>query len=91
MALSLYDIKRVLRPNRNTDPIDDFRILNSWTEYEEDNRRSPEKRKLKYLCYELEVLNPATGERKRLFKAIRFARVIRLPAGANQSTSFMDM
>ena len=36
-------------------------------------------------------MNPDTGERIHLFKAIKFARVIRLPANAKQSTAFMNM
>uniref|UniRef100_UPI0026DCEAC1 serine-rich protein n=1 Tax=Lachnoclostridium phocaeense TaxID=1871021 RepID=UPI0026DCEAC1 len=46
---------------------------------------------LEYLCYELEVMNPDTGERTHFYKAIKLARVIRVPANAKQSTSFMDM
>lgn len=89
--LSLFDIKRLLNPEKTSNPVDDFRVIQSWAEYDESSSKIPEERNLEYLCYELEVLNPATGERTRFFKAIRFARVIRLPANAKQSTAFMDM
>jgi len=36
-------------------------------------------------------MNPETGEKMHFFKAIKFLRVIRLPKGAKQSTSLMDM
>ena len=36
-------------------------------------------------------MNPDTGEHMHCYKAIKFARVIRLPASAKQSTAFMDM
>ena len=89
VVLSFYDIKKILRPDRDEDPIEDFRVIESWTEYEESG--DDKNKKLEYLCYEFEAMNPSTGKKQRLFKAIRFCRVIRLPASANQSTSFMDM
>ena len=89
--LSLFEIKKLLTPDKTSEPVDDFRIIQSWAEYEEDSDKSPAHRNLKYLCYELEVMNPYTGERKHFYKAIKFARVIRLPANAKQSTVFMDM
>lgn len=89
--LSLFEIKKILTPVHNAVPEDDFRVIQSWAEYDEQSSKSPEQRNLKYLCYELEVMNPDTGERTHFFKAIRFARVIRLPANAKQSTAFMDM
>ena len=89
--LSFFDIKRLLNPEKDSTPVDDFRVIQSWAEYDENSSKEPDKRNLEYLCYELEVLNPQTGERTRFYKAIKFARVIRLPANAKQSTSFMDM
>lgn len=89
--LSLYEIKQILHPQQLNDPTDDFRILNSWAEYDEESSKSPEERNLNYLCYELETMNPENGKRSHLYKAIKFARVIRLPADAKQSTAFMDM
>lgn len=91
MALSLFDIKRLLNPEKSSEPVDDFRVIQSWAEYDENSSKAPENRNLEYLCYELEVMNPSTGERTHFYKAIKFARVIRLPANAKQSTSFMDM
>ena len=89
--LSLYEIKNILNPKRNDDPEDDFRIIQSWAEYDENSSKTPECRNLEYLCYEIEVLNPDTGKTQHYYKAIKFARVIRLPANAKQSTAFMDM
>lgn len=89
--LSLYEIKNILNPKRNDDPEDDFRIIQSWAEYDENSAKTPECRNLEYLCYEIEVLNPDTGKTQHFYKAIKFARVIRLPANAKQSTSLMDM
>ena len=89
--LSLFDIKRLLSPGRDDTPVDDFRIIQSWAEYDDSSSKDPELRNLEYLCYELETMNPATGERTHFYKAIRLARVERLPANAKQSTSFMDM
>ena len=88
--LSLFQMKQILHPAKETMPEDDFRILDSWAEYD-DSSQNPEERNLEYLCYEIEVMNPATGERTHCYKAIKMARVIRLPADAKQSTSFMDM
>lgn len=88
--MSLYEIKNILSPQKVTNPQDDVRIIQSWTEYEDNPRVSPEERNLEYMCYELEVMNPETGEITRFYKALKFARVIRLPADAKQSTSFMD-
>lgn len=89
--LSLFEIKRILNPDKVSMPADDFRVLQSWAEYDDESSKTPEDRNLEYLCYELEVMNPDTGERRHIFKAIKFARVIRLPAWAKQSTSMMDM
>lgn len=89
--LSLYEIKNILSPRRNDDPEDDFRIIQSWAEYDENSSKTPECRNLEYLCYEIEILNPDTGKSQHIYKAIKFARVIRLPANAKQSTALMDM
>lgn len=89
--LTLYDIKRYLNPEKSTSIVDDYRIIDSWAEYEEDSSPYPEQRKLKYLIYEIEVCNQRTGEISRVFKAVKFARVIRVPASAKQSTSLMEL
>ena len=91
MALSLFEIRRMMHPDKPNQVTDDFRIIDSYTEYDEESSDNPAKKKLKYLCYELEMMDPQTGERKHVFKAIKFARVIRVPEGAKQSTSLMDM
>ena len=51
-------------------PEDDFRIIQSWAEYDDSSSKTPEERNLDYLCYELEVMNPDTGERTHFYKAI---------------------
>lgn len=89
--LSLFQMKELLNPIKESEPEDDFRVISSWAEYDDDTSKSPENRNLEYLCYEIEVMNPETGETTHLYKAIKFARVIRLPASAKQSTVFMDM
>jgi len=92
MKLSPYDIKRILRGDKQRNmPVDDFRLLDSWTEYEEDGKTTEDERKLKYLCYEIEVMNPENGDVQRLFKAIKLMRVVRVPKGAKQDTSMMDV
>lgn len=90
-VMSLFEIKKLLHPQRNVMPEDDFRIIDSWTEYEENSSKNPQKRTLMFICYELETMNPDTGEISRFFKAVRLARVDRIPASAKQSTSLMDM
>ena len=60
--LSLYELKKILNPKQDSTPEDDFRIIQSWAEYDEKSSKPPEERNLKYLCYELEVMNPDTGE-----------------------------
>ena len=86
--LTMGKMKNILNPVRQTLPEDDFKILDSWSETEDGPERSS---KLKYLCYQIETVDPETGKRNKLFKAIRFCRVERLPKSAKQSTSFMDM
>lgn len=89
--LSYHEIKQILRPYQASAPADDFRIRDSWAEYDETSSKAVHERPLKFLCYEIESINPDTGEKLHFFKAIKFLRVIRLPKGAKQSTSLMDM
>ncbi len=72
------------RRRRNLFIDDDIRVLRSFVEYEPDNET------LKYVIYEMEVLD-RDGELRRFFKAIKLMRIIRLPKGAKESLSFMDM
>lgn len=58
--LSLFQIKQILHPVTETLPTDDFRILDSWAEYDENSSKDPEKRNLQYLCYEMEVRSDIT-------------------------------
>lgn len=87
--LTPSDIRRILRNDRNSMPVDDFRIIDSWAEYK--NGKSEKERPLDFLCYEIEVVNPETGETQHLYKALKFLRIKRLPYDAKQSTSLMDM
>lgn len=91
MALSYYDIKSILKTSKKTTPSDDFRIIDSYAIYAEGKGKKPANRPLEYLCYEIESINPETGEKLHFYKAIKLARVIRLPKSAKQSTAFMDM
>jgi hypothetical protein len=88
--LSTFDVKRILRPRQDSSPTEDFRIIDSWAEYDESAKKSTHEKPLNFLCYELEAMNPETGEKLHFFKAIKFLRVIRLPKGAKQSTALMD-
>lgn len=87
--LSMHKIKQVLNPVHSAEPEDDFRLLDSWTE-NEDGETSKDSR-MKYLCYKIMTMDPETGKKNVLYKAVKFARVTRLPKSAKQSTSFMDM
>lgn len=89
--LTPMDIRRVLKNSRNDMPVDDFRIIDSWTEYKEKNGCPENERPLEYLCYEIEVIDPQTGETQHLFKAIKLLRIRRLPRDAKESKSLMDM
>ncbi len=85
------DIRRILSAKQNSEPADDFRIVDSWVEYSAKKDKPVDERQLEYMCYEIEVVNPATGEKEHLFKALQFARVRRLPKSAKESRTFMDM
>lgn len=87
--LSMHKMKKILDTSRSSTPENDFKILDSWTEAEEG--ASSKDAKLKYLCYKIETIDPETGDKNVLYKAVKFARVLRLPKSAKQSTSFMDM
>lgn len=91
LLLSYREIKQILKPYQSGVPTDDFRIRDSWAEYDEASFKAVHERPLHYLCYDIECINPDTGEKLHFFKVIRFLRVIRLPKGAKQSTSLMDM
>lgn len=88
-VLTPVDIRRILRNDQNNMPVDDFRMIDSWAEYKDS--KSENERPLNYLCYEIEVINPETGDVQHLYKALKFLRIRRLPKDAKQSTAFMDM
>lgn len=91
MGLSVFDIRDIIRPKTVSMPADDFRILDSWIEVDDNKTSSVPSTPLKYLCYKIEVMNPDTGEKKRVYKAMKFYRVERLPKSAKESKTFMDM
>lgn len=92
MGLSYYEIKNIIRGKHNAaTPVDDFRILDSYAIYKEKADKKLSQKPLDYLCYEIESINPETGEKLHFFKALKFVRIIRLPKSAKQSTSFMDI
>lgn len=91
MGLSVFDIRDIIRPKSVSMPADDFRILDSWIEVDKNASTSVPTTPLKYLCYKIEVMNPGTGEKNTLYKALKFYRVERLPKSAKESKSFMDM
>ena len=88
-VLSPFDIRKILKNSRNDQPVDDLRMIDSWTEYPEGQDENM--RPLNYLCYEMEVIDPETGEKQHLYKALKFCRILRLPRDAKESLSFMDM
>ena len=88
--ISFFQVKTLLNKNKTYSPEDNFRIIDSWTEYDESSKTISQ-RPLKYMCYELETVDPDTGKHTRFFKAVKFVRVIRIPANAKQSTALMDM
>lgn len=87
-VLSSIDIKRILRNDKKNSPSDDFRIIDSWAEYTENPDSN--KRRMKYLCYEIQTIDPLTGEITHFYKALRFLRVLRVPREAKESLSLMD-
>lgn len=93
MSISYHAIKNILRGNKGgvTTPADDFRVIDSYAIYDDNSNAKASERKLKYLCYEIESMDPESGEKHHFFKALKFCRVIRLPKSAKQSTALMDM
>ena len=90
--MKYYEIKNILRGRHSmATPVDDFRIIDSYAIYKENNDKKVSQKPLDYLCYEIESINPETGEKLHFFKALKFVRIIRLPKAAKQSTSFMDI
>lgn len=88
-VLTPYDIRRILKNDDAHMPVDDFRLIDSWAEYKDGKNEA--ERTLNYLCYEIEVINPETGDVQHLYKALKFLRIRRLPRDAKQSTALMDM
>jgi len=90
--LSVYEIKEILRGKKaSATPVDDFKVIDSYALYDESKMKKAGERALQYLCYEIESMNPETGETIHFYKALKFLRIIRLPKSAKQSTSFMDI
>lgn len=87
--LPLYKMKQILNPYVYTEPQDDFRVLDSWVENGKNINTG--KNELKYMCYKIQTVEPSSGKKITAYKAIKFARVDRIPKAMKQSTSFMDM
>ena len=90
MAISLYDMRRIIHAEKKSKVSSNLKIIDTWAEYDESGKNTNE-RPLEYLCFEMETMDPATGAKSHFYKAIKFARVIRLPKSAKQSTALMDM
>lgn len=88
--LNLCDIRRILDAQSENEPADDFRIVDSWVEYESSAGKSSADFPLKYMCYELEMINPETNEIIKMYKALKFVRVFRLPKSAKTSNNLME-
>ena len=89
MSLTLAEIRKIVKPRHNGPGMSSIEIIDSWAEYE--SGPSAGERPLEYLCYEIESIDPETGEHRHYYKALKFVRIIRLPKGAKQSTALMDM
>lgn len=63
---------------------DDIHVIRSFVDYMDDGKT------LSHMVFELEMMD-RTGELRHFYKAIRLARIIRLPREAKQSLSFMEM
>ena len=88
--LNLCDIRRILDAQSDNEPSDDFRIVDSWVEYESSKGKPSSEYPLKYMCYELEMLNPETNEVLKMYKALKFVRVFRLPKSAKTSNNLLE-
>ncbi len=85
----MHKVKKVLNQVHEAQTEDDLRILDSWIETKGNG--AAKDNEIDYFCYKLETMDPETGKTNILYKAVKFARVTRLPKSAKQSTSFMDM
>lgn len=90
MAISLFDMRRIIHSEKKSKVSSNLKIIETWAEFDESGNNTNE-RPLEYLCFEMETIDPATGQKNHFYKAIKFARVIRLPKSAKQSTALMDM
>src|SRR5699024_8380930 len=79
----LINLPRILRKSKPGND-DDLKIIRNWKEY------TPDRKNMTYLMFELEMHEPG-GQVLHFYKAIKLARIIRLPKNAKQSESFMSM
>ena len=61
--LSFHEIKQVLNVSTPAQPTDDFRILDSWSEFDGDG--DIKSKKLKYLCYQFEALRSGNRQKNK--------------------------
>jgi len=83
-AIKNYIRERYKEPVNRTEYGTDLNVLNASIEY------SPNGDHAKYLLFELDITDK-TGEVRRVYKAIRLLRILRLPAIMKQALSFMQM
>ena len=89
MPLSTSAIRRMIHPFQpNNMQCSTLQILRDWTVTEPGK---PNEAPVKFLCYEMETIDPETGEKFHFYKAIKFMRLIRIPKGAKESVKLMDM
>ena len=79
----MINLPRILRKSKPGND-DDLKIIRNWKEY------TPDRKNMTYLMFELEMHEPG-GQVLHFYKAIKLARIIRLPKNAKQSESFMSM
>lgn len=89
MPLSTSAIRRMIHPFQpNNAQCSTLQILRDWTVTEPGK---PNEAPVNFLCYEMETIDPETGEKFHFYKAIKFMRLIRIPKGAKESVKLMDM
>jgi len=82
-------IKKFIK-EKSTEPVDrveygnDLNVIGAKIEYSSDGQQA------RYLLFELDITDK-TGEVRRIHKAVKLVRIIRLPAIAKQALSFMQM
>jgi len=75
-----YNIKKNRKESKDVkEQKKDFKLIDMGVEYEYDAGVPKDERKIAFICCEIEIADPKTGERYRLFKAIKLMRVLSVP------------